>query len=483
MSAIIPPSESFRDTISTVEDDGSRKWIFAKKPKGYFYSLRSVLSWVYLIVFFGLPWITYEKEPIFMLNVIERKFIIFGLHFGVQDLIVFGIAMLTFVVFVVLFTVIFGRLFCGWACPQTIFMEMLFRKIEYWIDGDAAQQRILSKSAWTSKKIFKRILKYKIFFLLSFLIANTFLAYIIGSPSLVKIIQEPLSQHIVGLMALIIFTIAFFVVYSFMREQICIVACPYGRLQGVMLDKNSIVVAYDYVRGEPRGKVKKEKKCSGGCDSCTSMHEPQLQGDCIDCKACIHVCPTGIDIRNGTQLECINCTACIDACDDIMLKINKPKGLIRYASENNIKDGTKLNFFSKRILAYSFVLIALLALLAFTFLSHTSIDVSVLRTPGQFYQEHEDGTISNLYNYKITNKKNKALKLRFVLEDSKGTIQLVGDSTIHIEPSGNKQGQMFIIFNQKHLKEKKSSLAIQVEDENKTITTLKTTFMSPINNE
>lgn len=467
MSAIIDPDrQNFRDTITTVEEDGSRKWIFAKKPKGFYYSLRSFLSWFYLLVFFGLPWLKYEGESLFMLNVIKRKFIIFGLHFGVQDLIVFGIAMLTMVVFIVLFTVVFGRLFCGWACPQTIFMEMVFRKVEYLIDGDAQQQRSLAKAPWDAAKIFKRVLKYVLFYLIALAISHTFLAYIIGIDEVRLIMTEPLTKHIVGFFAMVIFSFAFFVVYAFFREQICIVACPYGRLQGVLLDKNSIVVAYDYQRGEPRGKMLKDN--------------PSAQGDCIDCKACVHVCPTGIDIRNGTQLECVNCTACIDACDDIMKKIQKPLGLIRYASENNISKGVKTNWFSSRIIAYSVVLVILLGLLTFTFLSHSSIDASVLRTPGQFYQENTDGTISNLYNFNVSNKKNQPLKLEFKMLNLDATIRMIGNPDITIPGEEEKRGQFFVILPKGKAPASKTTLEIGIYGNGELLKKQSTTFMAPV---
>ena len=466
MSAIIEPDKkNFRDRITTVEDDGSRKWIFAKQPQGSLYNLRSLFSVFYLIVFFTLPLLQYKGEPLFMLNVVQRKFILFGLHFGVQDLIVFGMAMLTGVVFIVLFTVVFGRLFCGWACPQTIFMEMVFRRIEYWIDGDRQQQLALHKAPWDNYKISKRIAKYAIFFLISFLIANTFLAYIIGLPELKKIISESITQHIPGFAAILLFTGAFFAVYAFLREQICIVACPYGRLQGVMLDKKSIVVAYDYLRGEPRGKTKDQ----------STTH-----GDCIDCKACVSVCPTGIDIRNGTQLECINCTACIDACNAIMDKIEKPQGLIRYASEANIADRVKTKI-TPRIVAYSAVLIVLLGLLSFTFLSHSVVDASILRTPGQFYQENTDSTISNLYNFKVANKKNNNLHIQIKLLNQEGSIQLIGHEAIIIPPGEEKQGQLFVIIPNRSIHNKKMPLSIGIYDSSKLVKTINTTFMAPVN--
>src|ERR1022692_4100988 len=362
---------SYRDWVATITKEGKRNFINPKKPKGPYYNLRTWFSIFYLIVFFAIPFIKVNGEPLLMLNVLERKFIIFGMIFWPQDFFIFGIAMLTFVVFIILFTVVFGRVFCGWACPQTIFMEMVFRKIEYWIDGDAAQQKKIKAMSWNAEKTRKRALKFVIFFTISFIIANFFLAYLIGMDELLGYVESP-SEHIGTLVSLLIFTSVFFFVYWWFREQACIVVCPYGRLQGVLLDRNSIVVAYDHKRGEPRGKLKKaddhDCKCldckeDGACKSIDQMlAKIAPQGDCIDCLACVRVCPTGIDIRNGTQLECVNCTACVDACDTIMDSIHKPAGLIRYASENSIQKGVKLKF-TTRIKAYTAVLTLLLTLL------------------------------------------------------------------------------------------------------------------------
>lgn len=236
--------------------------------------------------------------------------------------------MITFFVFIILFTVVFGRVWCGWACPQTIFMEMVFRKIEYWIEGDAAKQMKLKNMPWTAEKIFKRVLKYVIFMAISLLIAHTLMAYLIGVDKVIDIVTASPYEHWSGFLGMLFFTGIFFWVFSYFREQACIAVCPYGRLQGVLLNKDSMAVSYDFKRGEPRGKIKKGEIQEG-------------QGDCIDCKLCVHVCPTGIDIRNGTQLECVNCTACMDACDEVMTKVNRPKGLIRIASYNGIVEGTK----------------------------------------------------------------------------------------------------------------------------------------------
>lgn len=250
--------ESFRDHISTVNDDGKRAYVYPTKPFGKYYNLRTYFTWFYLIVFFAVPFIKYNGEPLFLFNVPEKKFILFGSIFWAQDFFIFGLGMLIFIVFIALFTVVFGRLFCGWACPQTIFMEMIFRKIEYWIDGDANYQKALKKAPWNADKIKKRVLKFLAFYSVSFVICLTLLSYVISIDNVFSILKD-INGNLGSFIGLILFTTVFFFVYWWFREQVCIIVCPYGRMQGVLLDKNSVVVAYDYVRGEDRHKFKKMK--------------------------------------------------------------------------------------------------------------------------------------------------------------------------------------------------------------------------------
>ncbi len=361
--------ESFRDSIATIKD-GKRAWIYAKKPKGKLYNKRTVLSFIYLIVFTIIPFIKVSGEPFFLIDVPDRKFILFGAIFWPQDTFLFVLAMLTFIVFIVLFTVVFGRIFCGWACPQTIFMEMIFRKIEYWIEGDANHQKALNKQPYNTEKTIKKTLKISAFFIAAYIITNFFLSYIIGMDAVLATYSD-LSANSGTLVALVIFATIFFLVYLWFREQVCIVVCPYGRLQGVLLDRNSIIVAYDYIRGEVRGRFKK--------------NEVRTKGDCIDCEQCVKVCPTGIDIRNGTQLECINCTACIDACNHMMESVGMPTGLIRFDSENGIANKEKLKI-TTRIKAYIFVLFLLIVVLLSLLISRSDVSTTILRTPGLLYQ-------------------------------------------------------------------------------------------------
>ncbi len=455
---------SFRDSVSTINKEGKRNWVFAQQPKGRLYNLRTWMSVIYLAVFFSLPFVKYDGHPFFLINILQRKFILFGQIFWPQDFFIFGLGMIVFIVFVALFTVVFGRVFCGWACPQTIFMEMVFRRVEYWIEGDAAKQKMLKAAPWNTDKIVKKLSKWTIFWLISFLIANTFLAYVLGVTELEKMISEPISQHVGTLSSLIVFTTVFFFVYSWLREQVCTTICPYGRMQGVLLDRNSVVVAYDHKRGETRAHFKK--------------NEERTAGDCIDCLQCVKVCPTNIDIRNGTQLECTNCTACIDACDHMMKAVGMDTGLIRFASENNIADKQPMRF-TGRMKAYSGVMLALLGVLVWLLSSRVDVGISILRTPGQLFQQQPNGQISNLYNYKLLNKTFKDKEITMKPENFKGSIKLVGENRMLINKESFTSGSMFIYVDGAEIVKRKTLLKIAVYEGNEKIRTITTSFLGP----
>jgi len=412
MNVEIKDTETYRDKVATVDEQGRRVWIYPKKQHGPLTRAREIIAVFLLLFLLFAPFIRVNHLPLLQFDILNRKFVLFGLIFWPQDFYLFVLATIALVVFIILFTVALGRLWCGWACPQTIFMEMVFRRIEYWIEGDARRQIALAKAPWTVEKIFKKLFKHSLFYTVSFLIGNTFLAYIIGTDALFRIITDPPSEHIAGLSAMILFSTVFYGVFAFFREQVCTMVCPYGRLQGVLLDQNSIVVAYDFKRGEPRGRFRKQE-------------DRTARGDCVECHQCVEVCPTGIDIRNGTQLECINCTACIDACNAVMKKLGWPKGLIRYASYLGIKEGKKLRF-SPRIAGYTSILTLLLVVTGYFMLSRADIETTVLRTPGLLYQEMDDQYISNLYNIKIINKTQSAVPIEIKLKAPEGRINLVG---------------------------------------------------------
>ena len=462
----IPATDSFRDHLATVDEKGKRKWVYAHKTKGKIFNIRTWVSWGFFALFFTLPFIQYKGRPLFLFNIPEAKFIIFGYVFWPQDFFIFGLAMVTGIIFIVLFTAAFGRLFCGWVCPQTIFMEMLFRKIEFAIEGDAPAQKILNKGPWNTDKILKKISKHLIFFFVSFIIANFFLSYIIGIKELWSIITGPASEHVGGLFAILGFSAVFYGVYISFREQVCTVVCPYGRLQGVLLDRNSMIVAYDYKRGEPRGKF-------------TKNNEAALSlGDCIDCYQCVKVCPTGIDIRNGVQMECIACTSCIDACNKMMDATGRPQGLIRYASENGIAEGKKLRF-TGRMKFYSLLLIILSGVLMFMLFSRKDVDGTILRASGMLYQERGTDSISNLYNIKIINKTVKDLSLSLKLEALPGRIIEAEGHNILVKKEGQGTGSFFIVLPRDILAQRKTKLQVSIYAQGDKIITLPTNFMGP----
>lgn len=465
-----PDWSDFRDHIPTADKDGKRLWMYPKKPSGPLTSARTVVSWILLVLLFAGPFIRINGLPLLQMDIPERKFIIFGVIFWPQDLFILAIAMITLFIMIVLSTAVYGRIWCGWLCPQTVFMEMVFRKIEYWIEGDAHDQRALDKAPWTAGKIFKKTAKLSIFFALSFVIGNWLLMYIIGSDDWITLVTDNPLNHIKGLTFMVLFSLLFFGIFARFREQACTFICPYGRFQSVLLDENSIVVAYDNVRGEKRGRYKRlqpveERRAEG-------------HGDCVDCKMCVQVCPTGIDIRNGTQMECVNCTACIDACNTVMEKVGLPRGLIRYASENNIKRGEKLKL-TPRLIIYTVILFALTGLLAFLLLSRSPVEAQLLRSPGTLYQTMPNGDISNLYLMKVFNKTNRDVPVQLRLESHPGGTLTIAGGELTLPAEQLKQSAVIIQLPPGQLAGESTPVIIGVYSGEERLGKVKTSFLGP----
>lgn len=463
-------AENFRDHLTTADKLGHRQWVYAKKPKGKWTDRRTWLSWLLIGVMFAGPFIRINGNPLLMINVVEGRFSILGQLFWPQDMIIFAVALLIFITGIIVFTTAFGRLWCGWTCPQTVMMEMVFRKIEYLIEGDAIAQKKLDAAPWTAGKFGRKTLKLGVFFVLSFIIGNTLLAYIIGSDELIKIITDDPRQHVSGLGFMVLFTLLFFAIFARFREQACTFICPYGRLQSTMLDENTLIVAYDHKRGEKRGKLK--------ADQLAPQRSAEGKGDCIDCHQCVTVCPTGIDIRNGVQMECVHCTACIDACDAVMDKVGSPRGLIRYASLNTIENGEAFRI-TARMKLYAVVLTGLVALFLALVLTRPAVEAMLLRAPGSLFMSSAEGEIENLYTLKLVNKTMRELPVELRLEGDVGKLEVMGDKNLLVPAGQLKETSVLIQMPEKMLTGATTKIRIGVYSGGKKMQTVKTVFVGP----
>jgi cytochrome c oxidase accessory protein FixG len=457
--------ESFRDSIATIDEEGKRKRIYPKRVSGNFAKARQRVAYVLLAFLFVGPWIKIGGQPLFLLDVIGRKFVLLGQIFRPADTFIFVLLMISGVLSVIVFTVAFGRIFCGWVCPQTIFLEHVYRRIEYWIEGDRNQQIKLSNGPLNFEKIWKKGLKNTVFYLIAFAVSNVFLQYLVGTDHWLELVELGPQAHVGTFSALLIFSVVFYFVFAWFREQACIVVCPYGRLQGVLLDRNSLVILYDWIRGEPRGKGKRQ--------------ENDGKGDCIDCGLCVQVCPTGIDIRNGTQLECVNCTACIDVCDSVMNKVGKEPGLIRFDSVNGVEQGNR-KVMTPRAWAYSAILFILSGVVILLLATRSQVETVFLRMEGQIYQK--DGTkIVNIYDYTLINKSDEAMQLRFEPIDQSAELILIGEDVIVLDPEEIRHGSAMLKIEREELTASKIKVKLLVLDENgNEIDQISTNFLGPL---
>lgn len=458
--------DDHRDRVSTIASNGKRIWVYPKRPKGKLYNYRRITALILLAIFFATPFIKVKGEPFLLFNILERKFILFGFPFFPQDFYLLVPVMIAFIVFVVLFTVIYGRVFCGWICPQTIFLEFVYRRIEYWIEGSSYKQKKLDEAPLSFNKVWRKGLKHFLFYSFSLISIVWFLAYIIGMNQVLRMIGEGPGKNMAVTIGVFVFAGIHYLVFAKLRELVCMIICPYGRLQGVLLDRNSIVVSYDYKRGEPRGHFKSgEFRNSSG------------KGDCVDCNSCIHVCPAGIDIRHGTQLECINCTACIDACNGVMRRINKHEGLIRYASERSIADNVPLRF-NGRILLYSSVLLGLLTLTGFLFSKRTDIETTVLRMPGTMSQQYDEHHYSNIYVIQVINKTRNPLPIEIELVHPRGEIKSIGDVLI-VEPGRVEKANFLVVLAKNEVKSSLTRVKFRILANGREMKVINSSFVGP----
>jgi cytochrome c oxidase accessory protein FixG len=387
--------------LSTLEEDGSRRWIYPKLARGTFWQLRRIVGYALIVIFVAIPYLTIHGKPLLLLDVAHRRFTLIGITFLPTDTILlalFGVSTLLFIFFV---TALLGRVWCGWACPQTVYMEFLFRPLERLFSGRTGAGGKPVKPLGGVRKLGL----YLSYFVASFFLAHTFLSYFVGVEQLRHWILQSPALHPAGFAIVAAVTALMMFNFSFFREQTCIIACPYGRFQSALLDRQSLIISYDRNRGEPRGALRKNV-------GLPVVH----RGDCVDCDLCVAVCPTGIDIREGLQIECVGCAQCIDACNNVMRKVKRPTGLIRYSSQAAM-DGEKLGLFRPRMVIYPSIILALLGLMTYLLLTHAPADVTLLRGLGRPWVLTENGDIENVIRVKIQNRTDNPQVLRISVAD------------------------------------------------------------------
>lgn len=422
--------------LPTMNEDGSRRWIRPKPSHGKWWRKRQVMAYVLMAVFFAVPHVRLFGKPLFLMDLPRRQFTLVGYTFLPTDTLLFMFLLGSVIFGIFLLTAFFGRAWCGWACPQTVFLEFLFRPVGRWFDGGYTGARNLDKAGeWFTPW---RIGKYIAFFLMALFVSHTFLAFFVGTENLYHWVLNPPSQHPTAFFFVVVFTGVVWFNFTYFREQTCLIVCPYGRWQSALIDAQSLIVAYDYNRGEPRALGVKDR-------------DPNA-GDCISCNACVQTCPTGIDIRNGLQMECVHCTQCIDACDDVMTRIGKPTGLIRYSSQDEMA-GKARKLLRLRTVLYPVVLLILVGGLIAALVMKAPADITILRGLDGPFTEEAGGRISNQIRVKITNRGSHDEQYTLTVDELVGEGLSPADVTIIapenplvVKPGATRTTSMFVIL-------------------------------------
>jgi cytochrome c oxidase accessory protein FixG len=457
------PHDLHEERLATTKSDGSRIYLYPEEVKGKWQNYRSLVYFFLISFYLVLPWTKINGEQSFLIDIGAREFFIFGVHFYAHDIPLLFIVLAIFILSIGFLTAIFGRVWCGWACPQTVFIEAIFRRIESLVEGNSRKRMLLDKGPINSKKILKKIIKWLLFLFVSLVISHSFLAYFVRTEELIKIVQNSPEANYNLFFTMLFICGVFLMDFGWFREQFCTIACPYGRLQSILLDKDSLVVSYDYNRGEPR-----------------KVPESKDHADCINCYKCVTVCPTGIDIRRGTQLECIHCTRCIDACDEIMDHVNKPKGLIRYTTENQLQNNN-FKIIRPRIIIYSIILLFFTSIGSYLIYQSKNVQVIFLRgtrSPYQIVKNNSGEKIVNHYKVELFYRDKKELKLSF--KTNLTAIEIVSPvKNITLQSGRKKMVHVFFKFDKNVLKEGSKNISVTIYDGQKELITKEVALVGP----
>lgn len=431
---LLPPAEQ---VLATMHRDGTRRWIRPRTSEGRFLTGRRLVAYGLMIVFIGLPHLSIGGKPAILIDLLKREFTVFGTTFVPTDTPILLLLALGAFLTIFLVTALFGRVWCGWACPQTVYMEFLFRPLDRLFEGSYQQQAKLDREGGGGRRALKNI----VFVAISAFLAHTFLAYFVGWSRLIGYMTSSPFAHPTAFLVVFGVTAAMAFDFIWFREQTCLVACPYGRFQSVLLDRDSLVIGYDRARGEPRGKRKK-RPLPVAADAPAAAPS----GDCIACQACVTTCPTGIDIRDGLQLECIGCAQCIDACDAIMAKVGQEPGLIRYDSRATLEEGSPRRILRPRVVVYALALVLVTGLFGLMVGGRASGKVTALRGIGSPFATLPSGEISNQIRLKVRNQSEEARSYRLELLSPAGAELIAPENPLAIGAGEIHEGSLFVVL-------------------------------------
>lgn len=419
MSAPTRSRKPNRDSVTTIAADGSRNFLRPADVSGKYTLLRRLFGFLAIGTFIALPWIDINGFPAVFIDIPERRFHLFGLTLAAQDTWLFFFLITGLGFFLFFTTALFGRLFCGWTCPHTLFLEHVYRRIERILEGNSTRQKYLDALSWSDpNKLFRRGTKHVLFIIVSVFIVHVFLSYFVSIQGLYAMVTDSPIEHWSVFVFMLVASGVLYFNFSWFREQLCLIVCPYGRLQSALTDDDTYVVGYDEIRGEPRGKPGKEGV-----------------GDCINCNRCVQVCPTGIDIRQGYQMECVGCMNCIDACNEIMDKLDRPRGLVSY-SPANVRMRQKHRLLRPRIFVYIALMILGLGVMTASISTYSTATLAIARMPGAPFYIREDN-LQNQFNVRVINKSSKDQSYRISVSTPGQASTVLGtDELVKLEPMG-----------------------------------------------